>query len=103
MNLLHLLALLLPLHFAHLALPAEELLVGFPVAAAQTIPNGGELAVIIIEVEMVHRVAGGAVEDLRVGHVFAVVCGDQLGWGIFGDGIRGRLAGLGRGGATYGS
>ena len=70
---LHLLGLALPLVLGHLGLPPEELLVGLAVAATQTVPEGGELAVVVVEVEMVHGVAGGAVDDGAVGDVLAVV------------------------------
>lgn len=74
---LHLSRLPLPLLLPHLRLALEELIVGFSVAAAQTIPQRGELAIIIVEVEMVHRVARGAIDDGRIGHVFPVVDEDR--------------------------
>lgn len=43
------------------------------IGAAKAVPQRGELAIVIIEVEMVHRVAGSAVDDGRFRNVFAVV------------------------------
>ena len=72
-NVLHLLDLALPLGSAHLGLAAEELVVGLAVAATETVPEGGELSVVVVEVQVVHGVAGGAVDDGAVGDVFTVV------------------------------
>lgn len=71
---LHLLHLPLPLLLAHLRLAAEELLVGLAVGAAETVPERRELAVVVVEVEVVHGVAGGAVDEGGVGYVFAIIC-----------------------------
>lgn len=46
-NVLHLLGLALPLGLALLLVALEELLVGLAVAAAEAIPQSGELAVIV--------------------------------------------------------
>ena len=73
MDRLHLLGLAGPLLLAHLGFPAEELLVGLAVAATHAIPQRGKLAVVVVEVEVVHRVAGGAIHDGAVGHVLTVV------------------------------
>lgn len=67
------LRLKLPLGLAHLLLLVEEIGVGLTVGAAEAVPEGGVLAVVVVEVEMVHGVAGGAIEDGAVGHVLAVV------------------------------
>lgn len=75
-KLLHLLDLAIPLILGHLCLATEQLLVGLAVAAAQSVPQGRELAVVEVEVEMVHRVAGGAVDDGAVVDVLAVVDDD---------------------------
>jgi hypothetical protein len=72
-NSLHLPRLPLPLLLTHLSLLPKQLLVRFPVAATQTIPQRGELAIVVVEVKMVHGVAGGAVDDGGVGDVLAVV------------------------------
>lgn len=72
-NVLHLLDLALPLGLAHLCLAAEELVVGLAVAATETIPESGELSVVVVEVQVVHGVAGGAVDDRTVGDIFTVV------------------------------
>lgn len=50
---LHLLGLALPLGLGELGLRVEELLVGLAVGAAEAVPEGGELAVVVVEVEMV--------------------------------------------------
>ena len=52
-----------PFCLTHLALATEELLVGLAVGAAHAVPQRGELAIIVIEVEVVHGVAGGSVYD----------------------------------------
>ena len=83
---LHLLNLSLPFRLAHLTLLFEQLGVGPTVGAAQTIPEGRELAVVVVEVQVVHRVASCAVDHGRIGHVLAVVCracqslGRRMGW-----------------------
>lgn len=43
------------------------------VCAAQAIPQCEILAVVIVEVEMVHSVARSVVDDLRPSHVLGVV------------------------------
>lgn len=73
LDLLRLLGLLLPLLGAHLSLAPEEFLIWHAVAAAKTVPEGGELAVVVVEIEVVHCVAGSAVDDGAVSHVLAVV------------------------------
>ena len=66
-------SLLVPFVLAHFEFLLEELVVGLAVAAAEAVPEGGELAVVVVEVEVVHGVAGGAVYDGRVVGIFAVV------------------------------
>ena len=75
-NLLHLLCLPIPLRLAQLVLPPEQLLVRLPIASTDAIPDCGELPVIEREVEVVHRVAGGAVNDLGVHGVLSIVYHD---------------------------
>jgi hypothetical protein len=70
---LHLPRLPLPLLLTRLSLLPKQLLVRLPVAAPQPIPQRGELAIVVVEVKMVHGVAGGAVDDGGVGDVLAVV------------------------------
>lgn len=72
-NLLHLIDLLLPRRRAHLLLLLEQVIIGLPVAAAEAIPQGGELTVVVVEGEVVNRMAGGAVNNGVVGVVLAVV------------------------------
>ena len=55
--------LLVPLVLAHFELLLEELVVGLAVAATQTVPEGCELSVVIVEVQVMHGMAGGAVDD----------------------------------------
>jgi hypothetical protein len=55
----------------------EELIVGPPVAATEAVPERGELAVIVVEVQVVHCVAGGAVDDGRVVRILAIVNQDS--------------------------
>lgn len=72
-NVLHLLDLALPLGLAHLCFAAEELVVGLAVAATEAIPESGELSVVVVEVQVVHGVASGAVDNRAVGNIFTVV------------------------------
>lgn len=72
-NCLHFLGLSLPFGFIHLRLAPEEFLVGLPVAATETVPQCGELSIIVVEVEVVHRVASSPVDDRAVGNIFSVV------------------------------
>jgi hypothetical protein len=72
-QLLHLDDLSVPLVGRHLGLLDEELRVGLAVRTTKTVPQGGELAVVVVEVQVVHGVASGAVDDGRVGDVLAVV------------------------------
>lgn len=69
----HLLGLALPLLLGHLLLALEELLVGLAVAPAEPVPQRGVLTIVVIEVQMVHGVACGAVDDGTVRHVFTVM------------------------------
>ena len=66
LQLFHFFGLSLPLAFAHLALPAEQLVVRPTVAAAHPVPKRCELAVVVIKVQMVHCVAGGPVNYIRI-------------------------------------
>ncbi|KAB8349513.1 hypothetical protein FH972_023539 [Carpinus fangiana] len=90
---LGLLGLAGPLGGAGLCVAAEELVVGLAVGAAEAVPEGGELAVVVVEVavsaglvivsgvkrarrrglQVMHGVAGGTVDDEVVGGVLAVV------------------------------
>lgn len=65
--------LALPFGLSHLGLAAEELVVGLAVAATEAVPEGGELTVVVVEVQMVHGVAGGTVDDRAVGDIFTIV------------------------------
>jgi hypothetical protein len=62
-----------PLVGGHLGLLDEQLRVGLAVGATKTVPEGGELAIVVVEVQVVHGVASRAVDDGRVGDVFTVV------------------------------
>lgn len=70
---LHLLGLSLPLFLVHLCLTAEKFFVGLPVATPHAVPQGGELSIVVVEVEMVHGVTGGSVDHRAVGNVFTIV------------------------------
>lgn len=69
----HLLGLAFPFLITHLGLPSEELLIGFAVATTQTIPQSSELAVVVVEVEVMHSVTGGSVHNRAVGDVLAIM------------------------------
>lgn len=86
---LHLFGLLVPLGLRHLKLLAEELVVGLAVRTSQAVPESSVLAVVVVEVEtmqrlalsvsnnwevlLVHRVASRAVDDGALSNVFAVM------------------------------
>ena len=72
-NCLHLLRLALPLLLTHLGLPSEEFLIGLAVATTQAVPQGGKLTVIIVEVKMMHSVAGGSIHHWAVGDILPIV------------------------------
>jgi len=72
-NVLHFLDLLLPLLSVHLRLAVEQFHVGLAVRAAEAVPQRRELAIVVVEVEVVHGVAGGAVDNGGVRDVFTVV------------------------------
>lgn len=72
-ELLHLDDLPVPLVGSHLGLLDEQLRVGLAVRSTEAVPESGELAVVVVEVQVVHGVASGAVDDGRVGHVFTIV------------------------------
>ena len=71
------LSLLLPLVLAHLEFLLKELVVGLPVASSKAVPEGCVLSVVVVEVQVVHGVAGGTVDDGRVVRVLAVVDQDS--------------------------
>ena len=69
-------------HFLHLLvdglllqtlLAIKQLDVGLAVAASHAVPECSELAVVVVEVVVVDRVAGGSVNHGRVGSVFSIV------------------------------
>ena len=78
LKLLHLFRLPLPLCLAHLRLSAEQFIVRLPVATTQSVPQCGELPVVIIKVKVVHCVACGAVDNVGVGYIFTVVYDNGL-------------------------
>ena len=73
LKLLHLLRLPLPLCPAHLRLSVEQFIVRLPVATTQSVPQCGELPVVIFKVKVVHCVACSAVDNVGVGYVFTIV------------------------------
>lgn len=72
-ELLHLFDLPIPLISAHLCLATEKLVVRLAVALSESIPESGELTVVVIEVKMVHSVASRPVDDGAVSDVFTVM------------------------------
>jgi len=71
--LLHLRSLSLPLGLAHLGFLLEELIVWFAIGATEAIPQRRELAVVVVEVQVVHCMAGGTINYGRISDIFAVV------------------------------
>jgi len=71
--LLHLLNLSFPLRLPHLTLPAKQLLIRPSIAPPQPIPKRRILSIIIIKVQMMHRVARRAINNRGVSDVLAVV------------------------------
>lgn len=69
----HLLGLSLPLFLVHFRLASEKFLVRLTVAASKTVPESCELSIVVVEVEMVHRMAGRAVDYRAVGDIFPVM------------------------------
>lgn len=72
-HLLHLLALLLPLCLGHVLLLVEHGLVGLAVATAKSVPESGVLTIVVVEGQVVDRVASSAVDDRVVAHKLAIV------------------------------
>lgn len=72
-HLLHLLNLTIQLGLAHLGLLVEQLEVWSTVRTSKSVPEGGVLSVVVVEVQVVHGVAGGAVDDGRVGNILSVI------------------------------
>lgn len=75
--LLHLFRLSIPLFLAHLRLLVEELHIWLPVASTQSVPERRVLAVVVVEVQVVHRVASGTVDHGTVRNVLSVVDHDR--------------------------
>jgi hypothetical protein len=80
-NLLHhfidSLSLLFPFVLAHLELLLEQLVIRLPVATPHAVPERCELPVVVVEVQVVHGVTSGAVDDRRVMCVLSVVNEDR--------------------------
>ena len=74
LDILHFFALPLPLGFAHFTFPAKQFLVWLPVGAAQSIPQREELAIVVVEIEMMHCVACRTVDYRRISYIFPVIC-----------------------------
>ena len=70
-------SLSLPFLLPHLEIAVEQLVVRHAVAASDPIPECEELAVIVIEVEMMQSMAGRAIDDRGSSRVFAVICASQ--------------------------
>lgn len=73
LDLLHLLNLSPPLLSTHLALLAEELSIRCAVGSSNTIPQCEVLAVVVVEVKVVHGVASRSVDDWGVHNKLSVV------------------------------
>ncbi|KAH3673462.1 hypothetical protein WICPIJ_009773 [Wickerhamomyces pijperi] len=69
----HLFDLLLPGHFVELLALVEQLGFWLSVRVTQSVPQGGELTVVVVEVQVVDGVASSTVDDRVVGHVLTVV------------------------------
>ena len=67
------LGLLRPFALAHLELLLEQLIIGLPVATTHAVPQRGKLTVVVVEVQVVHGMASGAVDNGRVVRVLSVV------------------------------
>lgn len=52
---------------------SESIALRLPVGAAEPIPEGQVLAIVVVEVQMVRGMTGGAVHDLRAGQVLGVI------------------------------
>lgn len=72
-DVVHLTGLLLPQVLGHFGLFLEELGIWFAITSSQSIPEGGELAIVDVEVQMMPGVAGSAIDDGRVGVILSVV------------------------------
>ncbi len=72
-DLLRLFALPLPHLLPHLLLASEQFLVRLSISASESIPQRRILPVVEVKVQMVHRVARGAVDDFIIVCVFPVV------------------------------
>lgn len=73
----HLLGLAFPFLITHLGLPSEEFLIGFAIATTQTIPQGSELPVVVVEVEVMHGMTSGSVHNRAVGDILAIMNEDS--------------------------
>jgi len=62
---------------SHLCLAPEEFIVWLSVAAPETVPESGKLPIVVVEVEMVHSVASGAIDHGTVGNIFTVMNQDR--------------------------
>ncbi|MCH1932388.1 hypothetical protein L9G16_19770, partial [Shewanella sp. A25] len=60
-----------------LCLAPEEFIVWLSVAAPETVPESGKLPIVVVEVEMVHSVASGAIDHGTVGNIFTVMNQDR--------------------------
>ena len=52
----------------------ETILLRFAVCPAQPIPESHELPIVIVEVQMVHCVAGWPVDNHRISEILGVIC-----------------------------
>lgn len=77
MDTFHLLGLPFPFFTCSLGLFLEQFWVRLSIASTKTIPERRKLAVIVVEVQVVHGVAGGPIDDGRIGNILPIM--DQNG------------------------
>nr|GFD55168.1 hypothetical protein [Tanacetum cinerariifolium] len=66
-----------PLALAHLELLLEQLVIRLSVAAAHAVPERCKLAVVVVEVQVVHGMARSAVDDRRVVCILSIMDEDS--------------------------
>ena len=74
---LHFLGLAFPFFVAHLGFTTEKLIIGFAVATAQSVPQSGELSIVVVEVKMMHSVASSTIDNGTIRDIFTVVDEDS--------------------------
>lgn len=72
-NGLHLIDLLLPLGLCHLLFGIEQGGVWTSVTSAESVPESGELAVVVVEIQMMICMAGGTIDCWVIGDILSVI------------------------------